>query len=363
MNKLLIKLKNIRESLIKPILPVFDMDNDGDIDFEDVVIAFKNMQDTWENNVYLGIKGNKEKEYFETFEAYLERTQLNKGELDYVQVNKDLHNNMKIAEIDKKYKNLLTKDELKALKTYSIQYKKHKDSKGTFTNKKGIYTSERKKLHKKIVDKFLSLKTASKNPKVIFLAGVGGSGKSTLLKAKGYSKKDYVIVDADNIKTKLPEFNKYPSHSRAMMVHEESGDVAQEVLKYAILKKINLIVDGTMKNTATAKKTIRMAKKRGYTTELLATQLPTHKALERNNLRYLRGNEKDKRLVPPAIVKSMGTAVNKSIHTLKKDFDKYEIYNTDVKIGDDPILIERSEKKDSLKKLKTSKLKKRKVKN
>ena len=275
----------------------------------------------------------------------VERAALKKSTLKVLDVIENLHRESDIQKVIEANKNILTEEEYRILKDANKRRKLGDDTKGA-NQKGGFYSKSRLSLHKKIISEFLAGVPSQRNPTVLFLAGVGGSGKSTTLKAMGINKHKYVIIDADKIKEKLPEFTKESSLQRAAVTHDESSDIAQKLTEAAVNKKVNLIIDGTMKNIQKAKIMLNKAKRKGYTTEMIGTQLPTHKAMERNIKRYI--DEKDdmkKRFVPLEVIKTMGKDVNKAILTLKPEFDKYTLYNTDVPEGEKPKVIEKSRKR------------------
>jgi predicted ABC-type ATPase len=80
------------------------------------------------------------------------------------------------------------------------------------------WSKERKDLHESIIREFLGKEdqfkpvTGSK-PKILFTAGAPGSGKSTALSKltdQGlFNKSDFVVIDQDEIRLKLPEYNQW----------------------------------------------------------------------------------------------------------------------------------------------------------
>jgi hypothetical protein len=62
-------------------------------------------------------------------------------------------------------------------------------------------------------------------------------------------------VDSDAIKTKLPEhraFIEQDANSAANRLHEESSDVVVKLYERCLEQKVNIIVDGTMKDPVNA---------------------------------------------------------------------------------------------------------------
>ena len=330
-------------------IPVIDVNDDNKLDMSDITKTYDIMYEYLEDSILRAFEGVKVKSTEAIKRDVLVRLDKMKKGAQKITIAKSISklNNEKDIENFIKNSREFTKEEKKALIDGDIRFKASKDTKG-LNSTNGVYTPKRKALHNKIANSFLMGKIKQKQPKVIFLAGVGGSGKSTALKAMGLNKKDYVIVDADAIKAKLPEFSKEPSMSRALLTHQESSDIVTKIIDEAIKQKLHLIVDGTMKNESKTKRIINSAKQHGYSTSMVATQLPTHKAMDRNIKRYEEDEVNPKelaRFVPLPVIKKMGKEVNNSIHKMKKEFDNYAIYDTDVKKGENPILLEKGQRK------------------
>jgi hypothetical protein len=98
------------------------------------------------------------------------------------------------------------------------------------------YTEEREKLHGRILNQILSpdkLRTAlpppGEKPTFMILGGRGGSGKSWF-DGKVYDKGKYLVLDADAIKSMLPEFEGW----NATDVHEESSDILEQAISIGV---------------------------------------------------------------------------------------------------------------------------------
>ena len=79
------------------------------------------------------------------------------------------------------------------------------------------------------------------------LGGRGGSGKTKFSQngnTKVYEKQNYIVLNSDEIKKKLPEYKGF----NAFEVHEESWDILNKGLNLAIKKGLNVVLDGTMSN-------------------------------------------------------------------------------------------------------------------
>ena len=158
------------------------------------------------------------------------------------------------------------------------------------------YTEERSILHdsiiKKIMDEGVSAKDGEK-PLVVLMGGGGASGKGGVLKMLQESdeipKSGFVHIDPDGIKEVLPEYElilNQKDFRAAMVVHEESSDIANEIIKLSVSGRKNLIVDKTMGNQKKAIQQIEYFKANGYRVELVGVTVDPSEALIRALERY-----------------------------------------------------------------------------
>ena len=208
-----------------------------------------------------------------------------------------------------------------------------------YSDGNGHYNKERKELHKKILnDLFFHANSAKpkdgKKPTYMVLGGRGGSGKS---KFDGlvYDKSKYIVLDADAIKEKLPEYKGY----NAFQVHEESSDILNKALKIARKKGLNVVLDGTMKSLNSTEKKIKTFKDAGYNIEMYYMHLPREKAAERAIGRFMGQNG---RYVPLEILLDMKNN-EENFDKLKHYASKWAFYNNDVPSKENkPILIDKN---------------------
>lgn len=186
----------------------------------------------------------------------------------------------------------------------------------------GEYTPERKELHQEIIDEILSPEKKEKakpkkgeKPKYIIFGGRGGSGKSWFTDKKRaaqqgrevmFDSDNYITLDADEIKKKLPEFEGW----NAGEVHEESSDLMKEIKRIAMSEGLNIIVDGTMgynpEKPDKVKNEVLEAKDKGYSTEAHYMFNPVQNSCVNaiNRFKTKEGNWKG-RLVPMPMLVSM----------------------------------------------------------
>lgn len=158
------------------------------------------------------------------------------------------------------------------------------------------YTEERSILHdsimKKIMDEGVSAKDGEK-PLVVLMGGGGASGKGGVLKMLQESgeipKSGFVHIDPDGIKEVLPEYKiilDKKDFRAAMVVHEESSEIANEIINLSVSGRKNLIVDKTMGNQKKAIQQIEYFKANGYRVELVGVTVDPSEALIRALERY-----------------------------------------------------------------------------
>ena len=207
------------------------------------------------------------------------------------------------------------------------------------SNSNGTYKRAREEKHEKILDGIFkdSERAKPKNgekPTVIFLGGRGGSGKS---KFNGlvYDEKNYIVLDADEIKKQIEEYRGY----NAFEVHEESSDILNRAIKIARRKGLNIVLDATMKTLSSTEQKIKSFADDGYNVEMYYMHLPREKAAERAIGRFMGNNG---RYVPLEIL--LGMKENEeNFDKLKKYASKWAFYNNDVASKEDePILVDKS---------------------
>ncbi|WP_164868078.1 zeta toxin family protein [Rhodovarius crocodyli] len=210
--------------------------------------------------------------------------------------------------------------------------------------KDGDYTPERKELHGKIVAHFLSPEkiaaatpAAGEKPTFTILGGRGGSGKSWF-SGKVYDPTKAIVLDADEIKHMLPEYEGW----NAYQVHEESGDLFDQITQVAQDLGLNIVHDATMK---TPKKAVALAqafKDGGYRVEAHYMHLPRAEAAKRAVKRFLGPTG---RYVPPTVI--LGNTQNEAAFDQVKDIaDAWSFRDNQNRDGSGPTLIAESPKNE-----------------
>lgn len=204
-----------------------------------------------------------------------------------------------------------------------------------------IYDKDRVIKHNEILAEFfkdIPSKRPAKGekPTFIMLGGRGGSGKSKFA-GEVYDKSKFVVLDADEIKKRLPEYKGW----NAAEVHEESSDILDKALRRAKALGLNVVLDATMKGVETSKKRLQQFIDAGYRTEAHYMYLPRQKSAERAVKRFL--GEKGGRYVPLEVL--LGMKTNEStFDELKEMVDGWSFSDNDVGFDEAPKLVDKGGK-------------------
>lgn len=172
---------------------------------------------------------------------------------------------------------------------------------------------------------------SKENPKVYFLGGQSGAGKSKLKDRIG---KNNLVIDVDEFRKYHPNYfelyKKYGKDS-AKYTHNFASAVADELVKKSMEKKVDVIIDGTLKSLKTPKERAEEYKKNGYSLEINTVVVKPEKSFLSNLMRYeeLIEEKKIPRLAPKEIhdecVKNFPVTVSELYKT--KLFDNIKLYN------------------------------------
>lgn len=169
-----------------------------------------------------------------------------------------------------------------------------------FRDANGVWSAERKKLHKEVLRKVLlgfdeetgaltrsnvlrsgkhkAVVPKGEQPTYVVLGGRGGSGKSWLTKKDGpVDGKKFMTLDSDAIKGLLPEYKGW----NAFELHEESSYLFGEITKVAKRLNMNVVHDMTLKSSKSAVERVSQFAKSGYNIEGYYMYLPRHEAASR----------------------------------------------------------------------------------
>lgn len=194
------------------------------------------------------------------------------------------------------------------------------------------YSTERQALHQQIIQELTAGYTAATDqPLAIYLGGGTASGKSSLSKMLVQSFRDeneqVIVIDSDHIKQRLPEYQEWlkrDPEQAASFTHDESSEIADMLYERCTGQRLNVIYDGTMKNTVKYSKLIDMAKDRGYAVSAVLADVPLEEAFRRAEIRF----QIEKRRVPETIIRQSHEQVPMTFHQLKDKLDSFYLYDT-----------------------------------
>ena len=224
---------------------------------------------------------------------------------------------------------------LKIKENAKTSHEKHSNARGVGQEPDAntVWTMERQKLHKEIVDKFLKEGVTSDKPVFTMSGGGPASGKGFMIKKTGLDKSGNVIIDADEIKKLLPEYaaaqkkGGKAQQEAAGFVHEESSYLAKRIMAAASEKRFNVVLDGTGDNgIESLMKKVNKMKDKGYRVEAKYVSADTDLAAQRNWDRFL----KTGRLPPESMLRNVHADVSRTLPKAIEDglFDKVELFDT-----------------------------------
>ncbi len=213
------------------------------------------------------------------------------------------------------------------------------------------FSPERRELHEKIIHEFLGdlnekKPTPGTRPKLVLTAGSPGAGKSTVLTAlnkyKILDSNDYVYIDIDEIRAKLPEYSKWINdlgkgansevlEKASQLTQAEASYLCEEIHSRAIKMRKNIIRDGTLRNTLFFSNLISNANLEGYGTGIVHIRVSRETANARVEAR---ANETGRRINKEFLEASSPEVINLSANLLRNLTEFYiEIDNeTDPKV-------------------------------
>ena len=234
-----------------------------------------------------------------------------------------------LTKIANKYHSEIPSEKKKIIDESVKKFNEGTDTFGTHF-KDGKWSPERNTLQTKIIGDYIKNfdKAKSKIPKVVFMAGLPASGKtystqqifSEVKGSNGLLMKDkkgnnFLVINSDDIKKKLPEFQ---NGLGASEVHKESSEMGGMILSMARENQLNIIYDGTMRNIKKTEKELKLFKKQKYESTLIHVDVATNTALERAKKRF----ETEGRYVPYGFISETGSHILDSVDKTKGSFDK-----------------------------------------
>lgn len=136
-------------------------------------------------------------------------------------------------------------------------------------------------------------KKSSLTSRAYILAGQPGSGKSFLRKAIteffSQENEDYITIDPDDFRElhpRFPDYNEEDDTETAARTHPDASQVAHELLEAAISGKLNIIIDGTLKDSEKALDLVEKLKRAGYEIHIKAMCVPPQISWDSCIVRY-----------------------------------------------------------------------------
>ena len=198
-------------------------------------------------------------------------------------------------------------------------------------NQKAMSWTTKRHRHQ-IVQYFVQEKSKNvKKPRLMLIFGLPGSGKNWALEKK--RGKNHVIINVDDCRALLPNYwkkiiekNNTKNEDWIRNFHNECGAIAQEIFKYALNNRMNIIWNGTGKNLEKYKNLMQRAKKKNYTIELRYIWVPLSVARMRANRRAsIIG-----RTVPEEVMIRANNKIPDTFKNLRIDADYARIYSNTV---------------------------------
>lgn len=174
------------------------------------------------------------------------------------------------------------------------------------------------------------------------IVGLPGSGKSSALADVISQEFNSRIIDSDEAKKLLPEYN---NGWGAGIVHNESKLISDTQLKESMLKGENIVLPRVGGNYKVIDQIVSMAQQLGYSVYMHYVELSREKALGRMLDRFINTG----RFMAPEIIDKYdnsidGNKIEKTYEYFKKggNINGYSKWNNDVGRGERPILIEQN---------------------
>ena len=171
--------------------------------------------------------------------------------------------------------------------------------------------------------------------KVVFVMGKPGSGKSTIEAEPLIKKLKAVLVDSDEAKKLFPEFD---NGKGAGVIHEESTNVAAQLIVRATEKGHNMVIPIVGSSFESLSGKMAILKEKGYKVYVHNVDIPGDESYRRSFVRYLNTG----RLINHAYLIDVGDKPNLVYKQIKESglADGYKKTDNFVKKGQQPILIE-----------------------
>lgn len=215
------------------------------------------------------------------------------------------------------------------------------------TNTADIRTPERERLRTQVLEELYKRGSYSSETndytgeiahdrRIDIVIGAPAAGKSSVLVNPLSEQHKSRVIDSDDAKQLLPEYNKGKG---AGSVHRESSRIRDNLKQLAMDRGENIVWPTVGDNLNKLLTDIQTMKDNGYSVYLHLNELPAGKATGRALGRYL----SEGRFVDPEIVLKVGDKPTQNYEYIRQQeglIDGYSHYSNDVPRGEKPILIE-----------------------
>ena len=216
-------------------------------------------------------------------------------------------------------------------------------------NTADIHTPEREHLRTEVLEKLYKRGSYSSEThdytgeiahdrRIDIVVGAPGAGKSSVLVNPLSEQHKSRVIDSDDAKAELPEYNKGKG---ADSVHREGSGIRNRLLDRAIDNGENIVWPTVGDKLNKLLTDIQNFKNVGYSVYLHLNELSAGKATGRALGRYL----SEGRFIDPEVVLNVGNKPTQNYEYIRQQeglIDGYSHYSNDVPRGEKPILIERS---------------------
>ena len=140
----------------------------------------------------------------------------------------------------------------------------------------------------KILHSVVNIKGEQK-PRAVVLGGQPGSGKSAYARSLLMMDDSYVFINGDDLREYHPNYYCYlqkDDKSAADMTQKSVNYWVEELIRYCLHNKLNMIIEGTMRNKDVPIETILKLKQNGYFVSVAAMSVPYDLSVASINYRY-----------------------------------------------------------------------------
>ncbi|MGI9250737.1 MAG: zeta toxin family protein [Pseudohongiellaceae bacterium] len=203
-----------------------------------------------------------------------------------------------------------------------------------------IDTPQRIQLRQDVETRLYGKGAKNRNRRADIVIGGPGAGKTSALARPLAKEKGSLIIDPDDAKEALPEFD---NGKGSVQVHKEGSAISDKVLQTAVSNGDNVILSRTGKSIDKLRKLIELLEKQGYSVNLHHVDLDPAVALGR----VIERHGREGRVVPPELVESAAIKSKENFEILRKEgkLNGFSEFSNDVPAGSPARVISATEKR------------------